>query len=77
MDQAILFTTLTLLTESSDGIIPEDGGARVVFVIIGAAILGLYFLLRRTRRRAMDDYWSRTKREQELRDADPDLRRDE
>jgi hypothetical protein len=65
-----------ILTEATDGILPEDPGARVVFVIIGIAILGLYFLLRRTRRRSEAAYWERRKRERELRDNDPDMRRD-
>ena len=65
-----------ILTESTDGIIPDDPGARVVFVIIGLAILGLYFLLRTTRRRSEAAYWERRRREQEMRDNDPDLRRD-
>lgn len=65
-----------MLAESTDGILPEDPGARVLFVVIGAGILGLYFLLRRTRRRSEAAYWARRSRERELRDSDPDMRRD-
>ena len=64
-------------TQSSDGIVPDDAGARVIFAIIGLAILGLYLLLRRTKRRADDHYMGSRRREQELRDNDPDLRRDD
>jgi hypothetical protein len=46
-------------------------------VIVGVAILGLYFLIRRTRARAVSQYNERRRREQAQRDADPDLRRDD
>lgn len=70
------FAPPVILTESTDGILPEDPGARVVFVIVGIVILGLHFLLRRTRRRSEAAYWERRRQEQELRDNDPDMRRD-
>lgn len=62
---------------SSDGVVPEDGASRVVFVIIGIVILGLYVLISRTKRRSASHYLSRRRREQELRNADPDMRTDE
>ena len=65
-----------LLTEASDGVVPADPGARILFVIIGVVILGLYFLLRATRRRSEDAYWERRQREQDRRNADPDMRSD-
>jgi hypothetical protein len=66
-----------ILAQTSDGILPEDPAARVVFVMVGAAIVGLYFVIRRTRRRADDAYWESRRREQTLRDNDPDMKRDE
>ncbi len=56
--------------------LPEESGGRLLFVLLGAAIVGLYLLLRRTRERAAESYWESRRREQELRDADPDMRRD-
>ena len=70
------FAPPVILTESADGIFPDDPGARVVFVLIGMGIVGLYLLLRRTRRRSEAAYWERRKREQDQRDSDPDMRRD-
>jgi hypothetical protein len=68
---------LPVVAQSSDEIIPSDPGARTLFVVIGLVILALYFLLRRTRRRSVEAYWSRRRREDELREADPDMRKDE
>ena len=51
-----------------------DGGGEWVFWLIGAAvILGLYWVIRRTRKRAYDDYWDRRKRAEEQRLNDPDM----
>lgn len=66
-----------LLAQADDGIFPEETGARVLFVMVGVAIVALYLLLRRTRRRSEAAYWERRRREQAQRDADPDLRRDD
>lgn len=64
-----------LLAQSSDGVLPSDAASGVVWGIMATVILGLYFLIRGTRRRAAEDYWNRRKREQEMRDNDPDMRR--
>gem|GEM_PF-3933345 len=66
----------TLLAQTSGGAIPEDPGARVVFVVIGLVILGLYLVLRSSRRRSDAAYWEQRRRQREQRDADPDMRRD-
>jgi hypothetical protein len=66
------------LAQDSDGIIPnrpEDGGALVVFVIVGVALGGVYWLIRRSRRRSENDYWERRAREEKLRRNDPDMAR--
>jgi hypothetical protein len=66
-----------VLAQTDESTFPEDTGARVLFVVVGVAIVALYLLLRRTRRRTEDAYWERRRREKGLRDADPDMRRDE
>ncbi len=66
-----------LVAQAEDGLVPEDPGGRVVFVLVGVAIVALYLMLRRTRRRTEAAYWDRRRREQARRDADPDMRRDE
>ena len=66
-----------VLAQADDGTFPEDAGARVLFVIVGVAIVALYLLVRRTRKRTEKAYWERRRREQAMRDADPDMRRDE
>ena len=67
----------TVIAQSSDGVLPSDAASGVVWGIMVAVILGLYFLIRRTRRRAAADYWDRGRREQEIRDNDPDMHRPE
>jgi len=47
-----------------------------VFVVIGLVILGLYLVLRSSRRRSDAAYWEQRRRQREQRDADPDMRRD-
>ena len=49
-----------------------------MFWLIGAGvILGLYLVIRRTRKRAYDDYWDRRKRAEEQRLNDPDMAKPE
>ncbi len=66
-----------LLAQADEGTFPEDSGARVVFVLVGIAIVGLYFLLRNTRRRTEQAYWDRRRKEEERRATDPDMRKDD
>lgn len=65
-----------VLATDDGGALPREGGALVVWGIVAAIILGLYFVLRATRRRSVDDYWRRSRREEQLRDDDPDMRHD-
>ena len=58
--------------------LPESGGSAVFFWILGAAvILGLWFVISRTRKRSYDAYWERRRREQEQRLNDPDMAKPE
>lgn len=68
---------LPVLAQTDADVLPEEAGGRLVFVLVGVGIVGLYLLLRRTRRRTEAAYWERRRREQEQRDADPDMRRNE
>ena len=54
--------------------LPEAGGGAWFFWVLGAAvILGLWFVIARTRRRTYDAYWERKRREEQLRANDPDM----
>lgn len=67
---------LLIILTDSDGILPEETSARVVWAAIAAVILGLYFLSKRARRNAAQEYWDRRKAEEERIANDPDMRKD-
>lgn len=67
---------MAALAQDGDGIIPnqpEDGGSLFVFVAVGLALGGVYWIVRRSRRRSEQDYWDRRAREEEMRRNDPDM----
>ncbi len=66
---------LIVLTESNS-IVPDEGSARIVWAVIAAVILALYFLMRSARRKATQEYWDRRKAEEERIANDPDMRKD-
>lgn len=54
--------------------LPEAGGGGWFFWLLGAAvILGLWFVISRTRKRTYNAYWERKQREADLRANDPDM----
>ena len=68
-----------LLTDS-DGFVdtfPDEPGARVIWGLILAALVGAYFLTTRSRRRAAEHYEDARRREAEMRANDPDMKKDE
>ncbi len=67
---------LLIAFADSDSIIPEETSARVVWAVIAAVILGLYFLMKSARRKATQEYWDRRKAEEERIANDPDMRKD-
>ncbi|HSF84110.1 MAG TPA: hypothetical protein VLG28_00435 [Acidimicrobiia bacterium] len=66
-----------LFAQAVEDTFPDEAGGRVIFVIVGVAIVALYLVLRRTRRRTEEAYWERRRREKARRDNDPDMRRDD
>jgi hypothetical protein len=63
----------------ADGIVdtlPDDPGARVIWALVLAALVAGYFFAARARRRSAEHYLAAKKREQELRDNDPDIKKD-
>jgi hypothetical protein len=60
----------------SDSILPEDTPARVVWAVVALVILGLYFVMKRARKSAIEEYWRRRKAEEERIANDPDMRKD-
>lgn len=55
---------LQALQTGDDGVfLPEGGGSTVVWVLFVAVILGLYWTISRTRRRAEREFWERKRRE--------------
>ena len=67
---------LLIAFANSDSIIPEETSARVVWAVIAAVILGLYFLMKSARRKATEEYWDRRKADEERIANDPDMRKD-
>jgi len=60
----------------SNSILPEDTSARVVWAVVAVVILGLYFLMKRARKSAIEEYWRRRNAEEERIANDPDMRKD-
>jgi hypothetical protein len=67
---------LLIALAESDSIIPEETSARIVWLVIGAVILGLYFLMKSSRKKATREYWDRRKAEEDRIANDPDMRKD-
>jgi len=42
---------------------PDDLAGWLVWLVIAAVIVGLYLVIRRTHRRAQDEYWAHKRRE--------------
>lgn len=72
----MIISAAELLAQTDDGIVPSEPGQLVIWAIVGAVILWLYFTIRRTKRRASQDYWDRRKAEEDMRRNDPDMRQD-
>lgn len=68
--------TLLVALVDSEPIIPDDPAARVVWVVLAAVILGLYFLLKSSRKKATEEYWARRQAEKDRIANDPDMRKD-
>ncbi len=64
-----------LVAAEPQGSLPGGGAETVVWVVVGAVLVGLYLLLRRTRRRSERAFMDARRREEQLRANDPDLRR--
>ena len=69
-----LATSLAVLGQADDGIFPDDAGSALIWSLMAAVILGLYFVVRNSRRKADRQYWEQSRREHERRLADPDMR---
>jgi hypothetical protein len=67
---------LLIAQAESGSIIPEDTSARILWLVIGVVILGLYFFMKAARRKATEEYWARRKADEERRTNDPDMRKE-
>ena len=68
----------TIFTDS-DGFVdtlPDDTGGQIVWGLILAALVAAYFVTSRSRRRAAEHYLAAKKRDQEMRDNDPDMKKE-
>jgi hypothetical protein len=63
------------IVAQSDGVqLPDGSGGGILLWLIGAGvILGLWFLISRTRKRSYDAYWERRRRDEARRRNDPDM----
>ena len=71
---------LTLLAAASDEggfTLPDNDVGIVIWLILAGVILGAYILINRTRRRFREDYIRKLNWEKELRENDPDMRKDD
>jgi hypothetical protein len=70
-----MLMTLVALADN-DTIIPEDASARIVWAVLAVVILGLYFFMKASRKKATDEYWARRKADEERIANDPDMRKE-
>ncbi len=53
-----------------------SGTGQIIFWLIGAGvILGLWFVISRTRKKSYNEYWERRRQEEQRRLNDPDMAR--
>ena len=65
---------LAILAQEAN--LPTGGVGQVVFWILGAGvILGLWWIVHRTRKRSYNDYWDRRRAAEQRRLDDPDMAR--
>lgn len=58
--------------------LPSAGGGEIIlWLLLGAGIVGLWLIINRTRKRSYREYMTRAQREEELKRADPDMRNPE
>jgi hypothetical protein len=65
----------SLLAQETSTIPDAGGGAILIWLLLGAGIIGLYVVINRTRRRSYREYMSRAERDEELKANDPDMRK--
>lgn len=51
-----------------------SGSGLIVWLVVAAIFLSLYFVVRNTRRKSYDAYWDRKQAEVDRRNSDPDMR---
>ena len=68
----------TIFTDSDGFVetIPNDAGGQVVWGLVLAALAAAYFFTARSRRRSAEQYLAARRREREIRDNDPDMKKD-
>jgi len=58
--------------------LPDGGGGQVLFWLIGAGvILGLWFIIAKSRKQSYNAYWDRRRKQEQLKENDPDMARPE
>jgi hypothetical protein len=70
-----MLSLLVALAES-DSVIPDGTSERAVWAVIAVVILGLYFFMKASRKKATEVYWARRKADEERIANDPDMRKD-
>ncbi|MFV1963503.1 MAG: LPXTG cell wall anchor domain-containing protein [Acidimicrobiia bacterium] len=65
-----------IATESGFDLPSTGGGEVLLWLLLAGGIVGLYFVISRTRKRSYRAYMSKTDREAELKSNDPDMKRD-
>lgn len=62
-------TEIDLPSTAGDGI-----GAWIIWLLLGAGIIGLFLVINRTRKSSYRHYMSRAERESEMKANDPDMK---
>ena len=72
-----MLTLLATVAEEDGFTLPDNGVGIVIWIVLALIILGAYILINRTRQRFRDDYIRKLNWEKELRQNDPDMRKDD
>ncbi len=72
-----MLTVLATAAEDGGFTLPDNAVGIVIWIIVALVILGGYILINRTRQRFREDYIRRLNWEKELRENDPDMKKEE
>ncbi|MGI9608654.1 MAG: hypothetical protein ACR2NL_00010 [Acidimicrobiia bacterium] len=72
-----MMTILATAADEGGFTLPDNPLGIAIWVILAGVIVGAYILINRTRQRFRDDYIRKLNWEKELRENDPDMKKEE